>query len=144
MNTATLPPPVALIQMMTGYWVSKSIYVAAKLGIADLLRAGPRTREELADVCDAHAPSLFRLLRALATVGIFQEVDAGRFALTPLAELLRSDVSGSMRALGIMYGEEQYQAWGDMLYSVRTGQPAFDRPSRAQASSKGSGTRERL
>jgi hypothetical protein len=64
---------------------------------------------------------------ALASVGVFTELDGRRFALTPLAELLRSDGPGSMRALGRMYGSEQYRAWGDLLESVRTGRPAFDR-----------------
>jgi SAM-dependent methyltransferase len=66
------------------------------------------------------------LLRGLASAGIFQEVDGKRFALTSAAELLRSDVPGSMRALARMYGGEQYQAWGQALYSVQTGQPAFN------------------
>ena len=126
MTTPMAPPPVRLIEMMTGYWLSKSICVAAQLGLADLLRDGPRTSDELADACAAHAQSLFRLLRGLASAGIFEEVEDRRFALTPLAELLRSDVPGSMRALAQMYGEEQYRAWGDALYSVRTGQSAFE------------------
>jgi hypothetical protein len=76
----------------------------------------------------ATAPALDSTpLRALASVGVFTEVDGRRFALTPLAELLRSDVPGSMRALARMYGSEQYRAWGDLLDSVRTGRPAFDR-----------------
>jgi hypothetical protein len=112
--------------MMTGYWVSRAIYVAAKLGIADLLVEGPRSAEELAAATQTHAGALYRVLRALASVGIFSEVVPSRFALTPLAELLRSDTSDSMRALAIMYAEEQSRAWDDVLYSVRTGQPAFE------------------
>ncbi len=127
MSAPELPPPVRLVQMMTGYWISQSIYVAAKLGIADHLMDGPRTSEELAAACQAHAPSLYRLLRGLASVGVFTEVDAGRFALTPTAEWLRTDHPDSMRALAIMYGEEQYQAWGGLLASIQTGAPAFDR-----------------
>lgn len=122
-----VPAPVALLRMMTGYWVSKALNVAAELGVADLLREGPRTSEELAAACGAHPPTLYRLLRALASVGVFTEVEGRRFALTPLAELLRSDVPNSMRALARMYGSEQYRAWGDLLESVRTGEPAFDR-----------------
>ncbi len=127
MSATELPPPVRLVQMMTGYWISQSVYVTAKLGIADQLTDGPRTSEELAAACQAHAPSLYRLLRGLASVGTFTEVDVGRFALTPTAELLRTDHPDSMRALAIMYGEEQYQAWGDALVSIQTGTPAFDR-----------------
>jgi hypothetical protein len=112
--------------MMTGYWVSKAVYVAAKLGVADHLASGPRSAAELAVATQAHAPALFRMLRALASLGVFTEASPGRFALTPLAELLRSGVPDSMRALAIMYGEDQYRAWGDALYSVQTGRPAFD------------------
>jgi hypothetical protein len=71
------------------------------------------------------APSLRRVLRALASVGVFTQASPGAFALTPLAALLRTGTSDSMRALTIMYAEEQYRAWGDILHSVQAGQPAF-------------------
>jgi hypothetical protein len=116
-----------LFQMTSGYWISQMIYVAAKLGIADLLRHGPRTCEELAQATGAHARSLYRVMRALASVGLFSESDSGRFALTPLAALLQSEEPSSMRALAIMLGEESYRAWSDLLYSAKTGEPAFDR-----------------
>ena len=119
-------PPTALLQMMIGYWISKAIYVAAKLGVADLLAEGPRNSDELAAATQTHADALYRVLRALASVGIFSEVAPRRFALTPLAALLRSDTPDSMRALAIMYAEEQYRAWDNVLYSVRSGQPAFE------------------
>jgi hypothetical protein len=113
--------------MMTGYWVSQAIYVAAKLGIADLLAEGPRSAEELAAATQAHAGALYRVLRALASVGIFSEVSPSHFALTPLADLLRSGTPNSMRALAIVYAEALYRAWAEALYSVRTGEPAFER-----------------
>jgi O-methyltransferase domain/Dimerisation domain len=119
-------PPATLLQMMTGYWVSQALHVAAKLGIADLLADGPVDCEDLAAATDTHAPSLQRVLRALASVGVFTEVSPGSFALTPLAELLRTETPGSMRALAIMYAEEQYRAWGELLHSVRTGETAFE------------------
>jgi hypothetical protein len=81
----SVPPPVTLLQMMTGYWVSQALYVAAKLGVADLLADGPRTAEALAAATQTDAPSLQRVLRALASVGVFTEVHTGLFALTPLA-----------------------------------------------------------
>lgn len=127
MNAVEVSAPLALLRMMTGYWVSKALNVAAELALADLLQEGPRTIDELASACDAHPPTLYRLLRALASVGVFTEIEGYRFALTPLAELLRSDVPDSMRALARMYGSEQYRAWGDLLDSVRSGDPAFDR-----------------
>jgi hypothetical protein len=113
--------------MMTGYWVTQAVYVAAKLGIADLLREGPVNCDVLASETSTHPQSLYRTLRALASVGVFTEIAYGRFAITPLAALLESATPNSMRALAIMYAEEQYRAWGEMLYSVRTGQPAFER-----------------
>lgn len=122
----TQTPPDALLQMMTGYWISKAIYVAAKLGVADLLTDGPLSAEELAMATQTHGPALYRLLRALASVGVFSEESPGRFTLTPLATLLRSDTPDSMRALAIMYAEEQSRAWDDVLHSVQTGQPAFE------------------
>jgi hypothetical protein len=113
-------------RMLTGYWISQALYVAAKLGIADLLKDGPRFADDLAQATKSHAPSLFRLLRALASAGVFADDGKGRFILTPLAECLRSDLPGSQRALAIMSGEEHYRAWGELLYSVKTGKTAFD------------------
>src|SRR5712691_5476188 len=97
-QSSTLPPSVALLQMVRGYWVSQAVSVAAKLGIADLLKDGPQSSEELAQATRVHARSLYRLLRALASVGVFIEQDEGRCGLTPIAACLRSDVPGSLRA----------------------------------------------
>lgn len=126
-NADTSTAAVELLHMMTGYWISQGIYIAAKLRIADHLAAGPVHYEDLAQKTDTHALSLYRALRALASVGIFAETNAGQFALTPMAGLLQSNAPNSMRALAEMYGSEQYRAWGDLLHSVRTGKPAFDR-----------------
>ena len=120
------PPQMALIRMMTGYWVSQALYVAAKLGVADLLVDGPRSVEDLAKATLTDPPSLRRVLRALASAGVFTEASPGVFALTPLAGLLRTGTADSMNALAIMYAEEQYSAWGNVLHSVRTGETAFD------------------
>ena len=73
MDTSAVPPPVALLQMMTGYRISQAVYVAAKLGLADLLARGPVGDADLAAATDSHAPSRCRLLRALASVGVFTE-----------------------------------------------------------------------
>jgi len=120
-------PERQLAQMLSGYWVTQAVYVAAKLGLADLLKDGPLSFEELAAQAGAHPRSLYRLLRALASLGVFAEESDGRFALTPLAERLRSDVAGSQRSFALMLGEEHYQAWGELLYSVQTGEIGFDR-----------------
>lgn len=120
-------PQDQLARLMSGYWYTQAIYVAAKLELADLLRDQPRTADELAVATQTNALSLYRLLRALASLGIFAEDAAGRFRLTPLAEGLRSDVPGSLRALAIVRGEWQYEAWGQLLHSIRTGQSAFEK-----------------
>jgi predicted O-methyltransferase YrrM len=115
----------ALQTMITGYRTTQMISVVAKLGIADLLKDGPKSVDELAQVTNTHAPSLYRLLRAVASLGIFAEDDQRRFALTALAEPLRSDVPGSLRAIGIFAGELwRWQAWGHLLQSVQTGKTA--------------------
>ena len=121
-----LPLDKILLQMGTGYWVSMSIHVAAKLGIADLLAAGPRPVAEMARATGTHAFSLYRLLRALSSVGIFAETGDQTFGLTPLAEFLRTDHPKSMRSAAIMTGEEHFRAWADLEYSIRTGKPAYD------------------
>lgn len=125
-HSTAIPPPATLVQMMTGYWVSQSIYVAAKLGVADLLADGPKPVGALAAETGSDASSLRRMLRALASVGVFTEASPDAYALTPLAALLQSETPNSMRALAIMYAEEQYHAWGALLHSVRTGETAFE------------------
>lgn len=122
-----IPIPVALTQMINGYWVTQSLHVAARLGIADLLADGPKTVEALAQSSGAEPRSLYRLLRALASLGVFAETADGQFTLTPLAEPLRSDVPGSLRGVAIYSGDpEHYRAWGDLYYSVTSGDRAFD------------------
>jgi SAM-dependent methyltransferase len=114
--------------MLSGYWISQGVYVAAKLSLADLLhKHGPQTADQLAAATATHAPSLYRLLRALASLGIFCEDGEHRFSLTPTAEPLRSDVPGSQRSLALMVGEEHYAAWGQLLYCVQTGRNAFEK-----------------
>ena len=120
-------PQEQMSRMLTTYWVSQALYVAAKLKLADRLKEGPRTADELAGATGTHAASLYRLLRGLASVGVFAEDDRHRFALTPLAECLRSDVPGSQWAMAVMNGEEHYLSWGELLYSVQTGKPAFEK-----------------
>ena len=106
---AALSPPEVLIQMITGFWISQAIYAAAKLGIADLVKDGPKPCEELAQATGMRPQTLYRLLRALASVGVFREGEDGRFGLTPLAEYLQTGVPGSLRAFAIMQSEFQYR-----------------------------------
>ena len=122
-----VPPPMQMLQIISGFWISRSVYVTAKLGIADLLKDGPKTAAELAAATGTHEPSLFRILRALVPSGIVTQENE-RFGSTPVLETLRTDVPGSLRAFAMTeLGEEHYPAWGELLYSVRTGGIAFDR-----------------
>jgi ubiquinone/menaquinone biosynthesis C-methylase UbiE len=121
------PPQFAMLQMITGFWVSRAIYVAAKLGLADLVIDSPKTADELARLTRTHSPSLYRALRALASVGVFADDGQGRFTQTPLSETLRSDTPGSLRAMAIVeLGQEHFPAWGNLMHSVKTGEIAFD------------------
>src|SRR5262245_33909526 len=115
-----------LLQMITGTWVSRAIYVAAKLRIADLLADGPRRAGELAAEAGVAPGPLYRVLRALAGVGVFAHQADGRLRLNPLAEPLRGGPD-SLRAAAVMIGEEQDRCWDDLLETVRTGETAFDR-----------------
>jgi O-methyltransferase domain/Dimerisation domain len=116
-----------MLQMIQGFWVSRAIYLAAKLGIPDLLKGGPQSSQDLALASGTHAPSLYRLLRALDSVGVFAEDSEGRFTLTALGATLRSDVPGSLRFFAIEeLGENHYPAWEKVLHSVQTGAIAFD------------------
>ena len=110
-----------------GFRVTQLIYVAAKLGLADHLEQGPQTPHALAQAVGAEPQALYRLLRALASIGLFAETADGAFGLTPLAQVLQTNQAGSLRGLAILYGEEWlWQAYGHMLYSVQTGRPAFE------------------
>lgn len=122
------PPPLQMLQLISGFWISRCVYIMAKLGIADLLKDGPRSAEDLAREAGAHAPSLFRVLRALVAVNVLTQTEDGRYGSTPMLETLRSDVPGSLRAFAMTeLGEEHYPAWGELLHSVRTGEIAFDK-----------------
>ena len=125
---SSLPPPLLLYQMAIGHYVSRALHLAAKLGLADLLADGPRHSVDLAGATSTHAPSLNRVLRLLASVGVFDEHEDGRFALTSAGQFLRAGVPGSMRALVMLFaGTRIQESWGELEYCVRTGQPAFRR-----------------
>ena len=122
------PAPLSaqLLEMIFGFALSRSIAVAAQFGVADLLKDGPKNVDELAQAIGAHPRSLYRLLRALAGAGIFAEEADGRFTLTPLSELLRSDAPESLRAFAAMMANEvNFQTWAQLPYSIQTGKPTF-------------------
>ncbi len=121
------PASQQFMKMTIGGWTTQAIYVAAELGIADFLVQGPRTADELARLTHAHSDGLYRVLRALASIGIFSEDAEQRFSLTPLAECLRSDTPNSLRFFAIMMGTEFYQSWGHLLHSAQTGEPGFQK-----------------
>ena len=127
---ANPPPSLLLYQMSIGHYVSRALALAAKLQIADLLRDGPRNSGELAEATGMHAESLNRVMRLLASAGVFTEQENLKFSLTSLGELLRSDVPGSMRAPVMLFaGIGIQEAWAELEYCVRTGEPAFRRIS---------------
>ena len=116
----------AVQQMTNGYWTTQIIYAAAKLGIADLLEDGPQGIDALAQATNSHAPSLYRLMRALAGLGVFVENENGAYETTTLGRCLASGSPGALRARAILNGEDWYRGWGGLLHSVRTGETAFD------------------
>lgn len=122
-----IDPARHLAQLTTGYQISCCIYTAASLNIADLLVSGPRPVEDLASATNTHADRLYRVLRALVSVGIFSEPQPRTFALSPAAELLRSDIPGSRRAF-VLFTASPFvmQVNSHMLHSVKTGQPAVE------------------
>ncbi len=113
--------------LLTGYFGSQLVHVAARLRLADLLSEGARSANELAEATGTHPVSLYRLLRALAAIGVFveEEEPGGRFALNPLGSLLRGNAPNSQRAAALLMGSEFYHAWGHLLASIRTGHPVF-------------------
>jgi O-methyltransferase/methyltransferase family protein len=122
----TADPARLLSQMLAAAWLAQALSVAARLGIADRLVAGPLAAAELAERLDTDAVATYRLLRALAGAGVFTEGADGRFSLTPLAEPLRADAPDSLRDYAIMAGERWvWASIGEMMHSVRTGAPAF-------------------
>lgn len=122
----TAPPALAMLQMIGGLWVSRSLSVVARLGIADQLKDGPRSIATLASATGTNEDALYRVLRALASVGVFEELPGMYFATTPLASTLET-APASLRyfAMGAADGEH-LTAWGNLLQAVRTGEIAFD------------------
>jgi hypothetical protein len=122
-----MPPQAVLAQMTFGFIVSQAISVAAKLYIADQLQTGPKTIGELADATRTDEPSLYRLMRTLMSVGIFQKDSEGRYTNTALSEFLRADHPESLRGIAhMMCDREHWQSFGNMMQSVKTGENGFE------------------
>jgi hypothetical protein len=128
LQTDDISPPVRMMQFLFGAFVAKSLLVVAELGVAEQLGDGARTAAELGQALGLDADRLHRLLRALASYGIFQEQQDGRFANTALSSTLRSDLPGSMKAMALfLCGGPQWAAWGELGHSVRSGSSAFEK-----------------
>lgn len=127
LHRSSAPGNVALLELATGAWTTQMLYVAAKLGVADALAAGPARAEELAPRVGAHPEALHRLMRAMTSRGVLRERRDGRFVLTAVGQALRADAEGSLRDMVLFIGHPaRWQDWGSLLYSVQTGQPAAD------------------
>jgi len=123
-----IPPQIKVLQMITGPWIASSIYVVAKLGVSDLLKEGPMHVDELAKKTVTHAPSLFRILRALASLGFYEETEPKTFKLAALGETLRSGVEGSVRNMSLFQGHEKHRlGWGGLMHATKTGEPGYDK-----------------
>lgn len=128
MTANAVSPSATLRQMTTAYWTSRAVHTLARLSVPDLLARGPRTSDDLAEALQAHTASLDRLLRAAVGLGLLAHDDSHRYHLTPLGDLLRSDVPGSMRGWAVMLSEPWYRAgWDNLVHGVLTGEPGFDK-----------------
>ncbi len=128
LGTEGLPPRSAVMQLLNASWVSHAVYAMADLGVADHLASGPRTVPELAEATETHAPTLARLLRTLAALGLCATDAEGRVGLTPRGEILRADAPDSMRAYALALAAPHVErAWDGLPKAVRTGEAAFPR-----------------
>ncbi len=127
METKAKPPQAVLGELINGYWITLSIHAAAKLNIADLLVDGPKSSAEIAKRTSANEDAIYRLLRALSSIGIFTETDPRTFAQTPLSEVLRPSVPGSMHGLAVVTGVLHLRAWPEVVHSVKTGETAVSK-----------------
>ncbi len=123
-----LPPHVPLIQMATAHWVSHVVHAAAQLSLADHLASGPRTAEDLAGPTKTHAPSLYRLMRTLASLGIVSEDSSRKFSLTPVGEALKTGAPGAAKATILTLASDwMMRGFSEFQYSLQTGKPAFEK-----------------
>jgi len=127
-ETQTMPPHVQLVQLAMAHWGSHVVYVAAKLGLADLLAKGAMSAEQLAERTETHAPSLYRLMRTLASLGIMNEDSSHRFSLTPVGEAMKTGAPGCARATILTIASPWWTTgFGELMYSVQTGKSGFEK-----------------
>ncbi len=140
----SLPPHAQRLEIELGYWRSRAVTVAAELEFADYLADGPLHVDELARRTKTHAPSLYRLLRALETIGVFKQVTPRVFGNTPVSELLGRRATGSAWAItvdGIGVGRGELEAWTGLLGSVQTGEIGSPRSTAATSGNISSASR---
>jgi hypothetical protein len=127
-ETQTPPPHAQLVQMGMSHWISHIVYVATKLSLADHLAKDPMTAEQLAGPTGTHSPSLYRLMRTLASLGILTEDESHRFALTPVGEAMKTGAPGCARATILTIASDWWiRGFGELMYSVQTGKPGFEK-----------------
>lgn len=124
MSAGDVPPQAQIQELVGGFWKTRAIHAAVRLGLADLMGNGPRSAAELAARCGAKADAVHRLLRALVSIGVCFDADGGRFGLTPVGETLRADSPGSMRSMVLHMSEMMWESWSHLDESVRTGKTA--------------------
>lgn len=115
-----------MYELISGYWIACGIHALAQLQIADLLADGPKTINELAEISTTHAPSLYRLLRAVTSVGIFEEMSDGKFQINELGKALLTDTAGSVKPWALANLGEHFPAFGNLAYGISTGEVPFD------------------
>lgn len=118
---------VMRMMLMGMPWVGQAVYAVAKVGVPDALADGPLPVAALADRVGADADTLYRFCRALEALGLMEETEPRVIGLTPGGHLLRSDAPGALRHFSIVNGEESFRAWGEVLHSLKTGRPAFEK-----------------
>ena len=125
-NSQPASPMIAFVELTSGFWITQAMSVAARLGVADIIKEETKSVDELAQAIDTDARSLYRLLRSLASVGVFNEVEPGQFALTPIGQYMRSDNPYSLRDLAIMHGDDwHWRSLGEMYRKLKEGKPAI-------------------
>lgn len=120
------PPPFALLDLVMSRWISDALGAITRLGVADLLSAGPKDAPTLAAALDLHAPSLYRVLRALARRGLLMEGERGTFALAEITRPLAKDHPSSMRNMVLeVTRERNVEVWARLHHSIKTGRSAW-------------------
>jgi methyltransferase family protein len=121
------PPSASVLELISTAWVAQGVYTATKLGIIEALRDGPQSAESVAESVDANPDAVYRLMRLLASRGIFAQHRNRRFALAPMGEALRADAPESMRGIVMFWGDPlHWEHWGQLSHSVRTGRCAIE------------------